>query len=42
MKVRPYSYFGGVDISEVPECHFVMADEISVRVTKITLRIGVS
>ena len=23
MKVRPYSYFGGVDISEVPECHLL-------------------
>ena len=31
-----------VHISEVPECHFVLTDEFSVRVTKITLRIGVS
>ena len=34
---------GGIDISEVPEClSFVMTDEFSVRVTKITPRISVS
>ena len=32
----------GADISEVPGCHLLMTNEFSVRVKKITSRIGVS
>ena len=37
----PTAIFGGVDISKIPWVSFVMTHEFSVRVTKITLRIGV-
>ena len=40
MEVHPYSYFRCVDISEVPGSHLL--PQFSVRVTKITSRIGVS
>ena len=37
----PTAISGVVDVSEVPGCHF-STDALSVRVTKITLMIGVS
>ena len=40
-KCIPTATSGGVDISEVPACH-LLTDEFSVRVTKITSRIGFS
>ena len=41
-KCVPTVISGGVDISEVPWVLFVTTDELSVKVTKITSRIGVS
>ena len=40
-KCVPTAISSGVDISEVIRCH-VMTDDFSVRVTKVTSRIGVS
>ena len=40
-KFIPTAISGGVEISEVPGCH-LLTDEFSVRVTKITSRIGFS
>ena len=42
MEVRPYSYFRWCGYFWGPWVSFVMTDEFSVRVTKITSRIGVS
>ena len=42
MEVRPYSYFWWCGYFGGPWASFVTADEFSVRVTKITSRIGVS
>ena len=42
MEVRPYSYFGCCGYFLCLWVSFVMADEFSVRVTKITSRIGAS
>ena len=41
-KCVPTAISGGVDIPKVPGGSFVTTDEFSVRVTKITSRIGVS
>ena len=41
-KCVPTAISGGVDISEVPGCYVFRTDELSVRVTRITSRIGVS
>ena len=38
----PYSYFQWCGFSEIPWMSFVMTDDFSVRVTKITSRTGVS
>ena len=40
-KCVPTAISSGVNITKVASCH-VVADELSVRVAKITLRIGVS
>ena len=42
MEVRPYSYFWWCGYFGSPWVSFVMTNEFSVRVTKITSRIGVS
>ena len=42
MEVHPYSYFRWCGYFWVPWVSFVTTDEFSVRVTKITSRIGVS
>ena len=42
IEVRPYSYFRWCGYFCGPCVSFVTTDEFSVRVTKITLRIGVS
>ena len=42
MEVRPYSYFWWCGYFLSPWVSFVMADEFSVKVTKITSRIVVS
>ena len=42
MEVCPYSYFEWCGYFWGPRVSFVMADEFSVRVTKITSKIGVS
>ena len=39
-KCVPIAISGGVDISKVPKCHLLQ--QFSLRVTKITSRIGVS
>ena len=42
MEVHPYSYFRWCGYFRGPWVSFVMTDEFSVRVAKITSRIGVS
>ena len=42
MEVRPYSYFQWCEYFRGPWVSFVITDEFSVRVTKVTSRIGVS
>ena len=42
MKVCPYSYFRRYGYFRGPWISFIMTDEFSLRVTKITSRIGVS